>query len=170
MSASLTLYERTADLEAVHSWLMESGGELTPEIEERLDAAEGAFDEKAERVALKIREMEATARAVKEEADRLAARVRSMENGARSLKEYLRMQMERADRPEIKRPLVTIRVHRSPPSARCLVPLQELDDHFVRLIPERFEFDAKAALAAHKAGEALPAGVEIVQGHHVRLY
>lgn len=170
MSAALTLYERTADLEVVHGWLIESGGELTPELLELLDSAEGAFDEKCERVALKVRELEATAKAVQEEADRLAARAKSLANGAKGLKGYLLRQMEDADRPEVRRPLITLRVQASPAAARCTVPVEQLPDALVRIVPESRVFDGRAALDAHKAGLALPAGVEITRGHHLRLY
>lgn len=168
--SGVALYERTEALAIVDQWLMESGGELTPEIEELLEQAAGQWADKVERVALKVRELEATAKAVKEEADRLAARVKALENGARSLKGYLQQQLNAIEVREVKRPLVTVRLQNSPPAARCAVPVEALPPELVRVIPERREFDARAALAAHKAGAALPAGVEIVQGTHVRLY
>lgn len=168
--STLTLYERTADLATVHDWLVESGGELTPEIAELLDKAEGAFDAKCERVALKIRELEALAKAVEVEADRLAARQKALANSAKSLKGYLLTQLQHADRPEVKGTLVTIRVQASPARARCLVDVSALPAELVRIIPESRDFNGSAALAAHKAGQPLPAGVEIVQSHHIRLY
>lgn len=174
----LRLYDHTAALETVHEWLIESGGELTPEIEALLDEAEDAFAAKAERVALKVREMETEAKAVKEEADRLAARARSLERGARSLKDYLHEQCFAAGQTVVKGRLATVRVQKSPVSALCTIPedaLAELKNdpayaRFVREIPASYRFDARAAIEAVKAGEELPEGIYTEQRTHVRIY
>lgn len=174
----LRLYDHTAALETVHDWLIESGGELTPEIEALLEEAEEGFAEKAERVALKVREMEAEAKAAKEEADRLAARARSLERGARSLKDYLLEQCHRIGKHVVKGALATVRVQKSPPSALCTIPedaLAELKNdpayaRFIREIPASYRFDARAAIEAVKAGEELPEGIYTEQRTHVRIY
>lgn len=49
---SPSLWQRGADLEAIGQQIAEAGGELTPEIEAQLDALEGSFDAKAERIYL----------------------------------------------------------------------------------------------------------------------
>lgn len=176
---ALTLYDHTEALATVHDWLIEAGGELTPEIEELLEQAEGDFATKAERVALKIREMEATAEAVEAEASRLSARAKALKAGAKSLKDgYLHVQMLKAGAKEIKRPLVTLRVQNSPMSAVCALPAERLatlrEDRdyapYIVEVPASYRFDAKAAIAAAKAGEALPEGIYTEQRTHVRLY
>jgi hypothetical protein len=175
----LTLYDHTEALATVHEWLIEAGGELTPEIEELLEQAEGDFETKVERVALKIREMEATAEAVKSEADRLAARAKALKKGAESLKDgYLHVQMLKAGAQAVKRPLATVRVQNSPLSAVCAIPAERLAEFrndcdyapFIIEVPATYRFDAKAAIAAAKAGEVLPEGIYTEQRTHVRIY
>lgn len=174
----LRLYDHTAALETVHEWLIESGGELTPEIEALLDEAEADFAAKAERVALKVRELEAEAKAVKEEADRLAARAKAAANGARSLKDYLLEQCHAAGQLAVKGKLATVRVQNSPMSALCTIPAESMADlksdpeyaPYIAEIPVSYRFDAKAAIEAAKAGAELPAGIYTEQKTHVRIY
>ena len=58
----------------VDAVIAENEGDVDAALEKALDEIAGAFDEKAERVALYIRERHALAKAIKEEEDRLAAR------------------------------------------------------------------------------------------------
>lgn len=174
----LRLYDHTEALETVHEWLIESGGDLTPEIEALLDEAESDFTVKAERVALKVRELEAEAAAVKEEADRLAARSRSAANGARSLKDYLLEQCHAAEQLVVKGKLATVRVQNSPLSALCAIPADSLAKYrdlpeyapYITEIPVSYRFDGRAAIDAAKSGEELPAGIYTEQRTHLRIY
>jgi len=162
-----TLYAIGEDLEAVYRTLEENGGDLTPELEKALFSLEGMFEEKAERVALMIRQMQAHAETVGIEERRLASRRKALENGANGLREYLRHWLERFEKMELRRPLVTIRIQQSPPAAKCTVPAIPPD--FVRVIPERYEFDATKAIEMWRSGQPLPAGVEVTRGTHLRI-
>lgn len=174
----LRLYDHTEMLETVHDWLIESGGELTPEIEALLDEAEEGFAAKAERVALKIRELETEAKAVKEESDRLAARAKSLDRGAKSLKEYLHEQCHAAGQLAVKGKLATVRVQNSPLSAVCSIPADSLAKYralpeyapYITEVPVSYRFDGRAAIDAAKSGEELPAGIYTEQRTHLRIY
>ena len=92
----MRLYEAVAQLEVISGWIEEhadeilaNGGALTPELEALLTEAEGTLAEKAERVALKVRELQAEAEAVKVEATRLSQRAKTATYAADSLKDYL---------------------------------------------------------------------------------
>lgn len=175
MTAAIKLYDCTDALEIVHQWLEESGGELTPAIEELLAEAEGTFDQKAERVALKIREMQATADACATEARRLQARDKALNRSADSLKAYLLHQMQTAGRQEIKRPLATLRVQQSPPSIlHTPTATEELArdpawQRFVVTVPAQYRIDSKALIDAWRAKQAVPADAVIAQGQHLRI-
>lgn len=174
MATALKLYETTDELLTVREFLLESeDGELTPEMEQLLDHATGNFDEKVERVALVIRELVASAKGINDEAERLAARARSAERAASRLKAYLLAQLLRADVKKVERPLATVRVQANPPSVRSsLAPEAVLalrQTPLVRVIPERVELDSKSIITAWKAGEALPEGVTVEQGCHLRI-
>lgn len=166
---SAPLYALGDDLEAVYDALAENGGDLTDELAAALDAAQGAFDGKAERVGLMVRSLLAHADAVDAEAKRLSARAAAAKKAAEGLKGYLHAQLVRLERREVKGALVTLRVQASPASARCTIDPAFLPAPLTRQIPARVEFDARAALAAHKSGVPLPDGVEIVQGTHLRV-
>lgn len=170
---TLKLWQIGDELEAVRGMLYEAEGELTPEIEAALESAEGAFEEKAERVALFIRELLSNAKAVKEEAQRLSGRAATYERTAESLKHYLQAQMERAEIPKVEGKLVTVRLQKSPPSVVSTLSDDELrfvvPAAFVTIIPETAKPNAKAIIETWKSGMSLPEGLSVVQSTHVRI-
>ena len=146
------LYELADMRDVLSDWLDETEGELTPMLDEILTELSGKIDEKIERVALFIREQVATAKAIGEEADRLTQRRKVREKAADSLKMYLQSQMERLGKTKVEGLLATVALQRNPPSVRTfLEPTYTLDtERFVRVIPERVEWDRKALLDAWK--------------------
>jgi hypothetical protein len=173
-SAPLRLYEYADDLLAVRAMLLDSeDGELTPEMEAKLDAAVGNFDVKVEQVAFVIRELTAEAKAIDEEAARIAKRAKVRTNAVARLKSYLQGQLERADVRKVERPLVTVRLQANPPSVRHVLTSEQLAGQeyapFVRVVPERYELDAKNVVTAWKAGEPLPEGVTVEMHSHLRI-
>lgn len=178
----IKLYEAAAQLEVVNGWIEEhgddilaNGGELTPELAALLDEAEGTLAVKAERVALKVRELLAEAEAVKVEATRLTQRAKTASYAADSLKAYLHRTMEAAGIPTIKGTLVTVAVQKNPPSVHGELSPEAIHDlyedgaKFASMIPAQFVLDKKAVIAAHKAGEKIPAGLEVLQGTSLRI-
>lgn len=164
-----SLYEIGAEMEAIYSALQENGGELTEDLAAALDAIGEAFEIKVERTGLVVRQLGAQAEVVKAEAKRLNERAAGLEKAAANLKEYLRYHMVMAGRDAVKGPLLTVRVQSSPPSAVLHGTLDDLPPEFVRVVPESRVFDAKAAIAAHKAGVHLPECIAVHQSTHVRL-
>lgn len=180
--AGIRLYEAAAQLETVNGWIEEhadeilaNGGELTPELSALLDLAEGTLAEKAERVALKVRELQTEAEAIKVEATRLTQRAKTATNAADSLKDYLHRTMEAAGIPSIKGTLVTVAIQKNPPSVKGEISPDALHDlyfdqsPFALMIPQTFTLDKKAVIAAHKLGAAIPAGLEVTQGTSLRI-
>lgn len=187
MSAVLKLYECTDDLLTVREWLDEqrdaiiaAGGECPSELAELLDMADGQFAEKAERVALFVRELGATAKAEREEARRLLERAEHHERAAEALKAYLLLNMQRAKVKKVEGKLVTVRVQASLASVESALTDDELARlytlgtiqgvrPFVRRIPETYSLDKQAVKEAAALGEPIPAGVSVVRGNHVRI-
>lgn len=112
-STARRLWEWTADYEAVVAEIMDAGGELTPELEERLAQVEGAWDTKAERVAQVIRNLEAEEKLLRDEAARVVDRARVRGNAAENLRAYLLREMDRTGRAAVKTPLATIGIGES---------------------------------------------------------
>ena len=184
MTATLRLYEATDALDTVREWLLEhddeiraSEGALPDELAALLEEAEGTFREKAERVALFIRELLANAEAVKAEEARLCARRKHYEKSAEGLKAYLLFQMQAAEIPKIEGKLITLRVQKSPPSVKVLIEQEKLAEMrespetmlYVETVPESYRVDTDYAKAIWKNGGTLPQGIEITQKSHVRI-
>lgn len=174
MSAPLTLYAIGDELERVKEMLYAAEGELTPEIEEALNAVELSFSEKAERVALYCRELLSSSKAVDEEAARLSARAKGYMSAAENLKGYLQAQMERAELMKVEGKLVTVRLQKSQPSvvapAFTQDELDTISPVFVRVVPEIRTLDKKAVLTHWKGtGTSGIPGVEVVQSLHLRI-
>lgn len=184
----LKLYEATEALDIVHEMIIEAGGELTPEIEELLGLATGDFDEKAQRVALKVKELEATEAAEKAQADSISqtvvafhlARSRSAGTAAKSLKAYLCRELIKAGGEagprSIKGKLAALRVQKnSKPSVKVTTTdpsfLERLWALSTRWATKKVDYtlNSDEVLLAAKLGEQIPEGIAIEQGYHVRI-
>jgi hypothetical protein len=138
-----------------------------------LDALEGAFEDKAERIGLLIREREVSADAAKAEADRVAAIAKSHANTAMRLKEYLHAQMLRTGTKSVDTPVIRIRVQRNTqPTCAYVGDMDELPAQFQRI---KIEVDKRAALEAWEQTNGdpnkrtAPDGFAIAWGTHVRI-
>lgn len=184
-ATAIRLYEAVDGIDTVREWidehaeeLLAAGGDLDqlPELAELLELAEGQLAGKVESVGLYIRELTATAAAIKEEAQRLDARARHALAAAASLKRYLLINMERAELKRVDGKLVTVRVQASPPAVTHDLTDEDLRALYVIPVGPRFvtrtevfAIDRKVALTAEQAGEALPAGVHVTRGTHIRI-
>lgn len=182
MSATVTLYELTSQLQILDAQIEEraaeidaNGGALPDDLAALLDDAEEAFDAKVERVALYIKTLGHTAVAVATERDRLAARVKALDTAKAALTEYLKRSLEAAGKKDVKGTLANVAIQNSPPSvtsvldAPALARLHEAYVDLIDLVPETYKLNAKAVIAAHKAGRALPNGVLVTSGTHLRI-
>ncbi len=161
------LWEIADELETVAAEIAEAGGELTPELEARLDAIGGAFDAKVERVALAVRNYEVNAEAAKLEEDRLAAIRKSHERSAAGLKRYLLVTMRRAGNLKVETPRARVRVQKnSQPSIRWTGGLDDLPDPYRRVTVEP---DLQRVREDLKAGAEPPDGFVVDVGYHVRI-
>lgn len=91
--------------------------EAGEDYSDTLEAIETAIEDKAESIARIIKSLEAQAEAIKAEEKRLADRRKHFENEASRLKEYLKENMEKADKAKIKTPLFTISLRNGPAKA-----------------------------------------------------
>jgi hypothetical protein len=192
-ASTLKLYEATDAIEIVRGWILEhdeelraNEGALPDELAELLAKVEGDFNQKAERVALFIREMLATGKAIKIEEERLYARRKSMENAADWLKRYLETNMLIAEKMRIDGQLVTLRIQKNPPSlARDrefsqdeLEALWVDDPALVVFTPAAYALNGSAVIAASRKTDATGkvigyecsiAGLRVQQGASLRI-
>lgn len=166
-SKKLALWAISTELEEIGAALAEAGGELTPELAERLDLMAGAFEDKAESIALFVKECEANARAAEMEAERLGGIQEHFERKAQGLKSYLLAAMRRTGRTSVRTPLVRVWEQRNGrPSIRYVGDLDALPAEYVRT---KREVDTQYAYVEHSAGAKLPEGFIVEHGTHLRV-
>lgn len=163
----LKLYEIAAELDAVVSELIDTGGVLTTELEARLDSLQGALTAKVERTALVIRQLEAQAESARVESRRLADLASARSASAKRLKEYVMFNMADAGVRKIEGELVNVSVCKNGrPSIIWTGTDEDLPDLFRRV---RVDADTDAAYKKLKSGEALPDGFQVNYGQHLRI-
>lgn len=167
---SKALWALTDELAEVGALIADEGGELTPELEARLDALEGALEAKVERIALYIRESQTLADGAKAEKDRLAAIEKAHTRKVDGLKEYLLRCMSGAGRERVETSRARVRLQRSgTPSIDYAGDLDALPGSFVRVVPESKVLDKQAITQAIRDGEDPPEGVVVRYSVGVRI-
>ncbi len=166
-----SLWAITDELSEVGALIAEAGGELSPELEARLDAVEGAFEQKVERVVLYIRHVQLLAENAKAEQDRLTKSRKYWEAQADGLKNrYLLGALTKAGVSRVETERARVRVQKSGPSIQFHGDQLDLQKQFVRVIPESVEVDKKALADVERSGGELPDGVTAQYGQSVVIF
>lgn len=154
----MTLYEINNQIqEALEKAVDPETGEINENMYAYLDELTLARDEKAENVALWIKNLKADAAAIKEEAKNLSVRARVAENRADRLTDYLQYCLH-GDKFSTARVSVSYRHSKK----------VEFDENRLSEVPEQFlrykdpELDKKAVTDALKAGQEVP-GCKLVE-------
>lgn len=174
MPSTLKGHELAGEWRALDELLLESEGELTPEIEQLLAQLEATTTDKLEKIGLVAQRYTNTAKAIKLEEERLAARRKAHENGAAKLKAYAGRILDEIGQPFVKGVLCSVAWQNNPESIdgelseAQLRELAVVAPEIVRIIPEKLELDRKAALEYSRTF-ALPEGLAVTRGRHVRI-
>ena len=170
MSKPLSLYTIDDDLLQLEEALIESGGEITPEMEEQFDDLLQMRADKVAGYVAMIRQFEASASAVKDERQRLQGYERSLGNAAKALKDRLCHSMAQRGETEHVTPIGKVKRQRS--GSRpvvLLVDAEALPEHF-----QRRSVAADLAALKHALGEDDPAAVRVAEfgeaSEYVRIY
>lgn len=167
-----TLYDLVGEYRQIEADLLANGGEMTQEIEERMEAIGDALPVKLERYYHVERNLRAAAEAAKEEAARLAGLAKVRTNAADRMKERAHEAMKAAEIDRLE--TATVRRRRQPGGysvqvAESVLP-EFLPDEFRRHTPAKFAVDKKAVTDAHKAGRELPDGITVARGESLVDY
>lgn len=164
--SKLKLWEVSDELDAIFNELHEAGGEMTPELEERLAKMSEEFDTKVEWIALKVKEAEANETAAKAEADRLLKIARAFGRSAKSMKGYVFAEMQRQNLDTVKthRAKVSV-VQNSRPSIKWEGDPKKAPFLFQKIA---VTIDGNAAYDAWQR-DSLPEGFTVEKGSHVRI-
>jgi hypothetical protein len=155
-----TLYDLTKEGMEIADMLGETLGELTPELEARLDALMKEGPERIEAAAKVVRMMEADAKACEDEADRLRERSRSFTAQADKLKQRMTFCLDAAFGGKVKTPLFTIWTQKS--ADRTVAELlpgvtpEMLQSERPDLVRVKVELDRQKCVELFKAHAELP--------------
>ena len=164
------LWEIGDELAQIGAEISENGGELTPELEARLNALEGSFFEKVTKCALLARERGTLADGAAAEKDRLAAIEKADRRTADNLMAYINGCMAAAGIDKVDTARARVRRYKSgTPSMHFIGDLADLPERLVKVVPEARSFNKSEAAAMLKAGEELPTGVRAEYSHYVRI-
>jgi Siphovirus Gp157 len=156
----MTLYSLSEEGIQISDILTENEGELTPELEARLDALMLSGQESMEAAAMVVKQLEGSATACEEESKRLRERAKAFSDNAQRLKDRMVVALDSAFNGKIKTPLFTIWAQSTAPTVVVdLAPgytAEMLHDEHPKLVRVKMEIDRPAVLAAWKAGEELP--------------
>lgn len=162
-----TLYQLTDDYLALAAQIADMDVS-TEAMTEALDDLRYPLEEKASKVAMIARNMEATAAAIKAAEADMAARRRALEARAAHLRDYLLVNMTRAGISKIDSPYFALSVRDNPPAVVI---------DFESYIPEEYMRqpetpppvpDKKAIAAAIKAGREVP-GAHLASSQRVDI-
>lgn len=153
----MKLYEIPLEFAVLETALVESDGELTPELEKRLDDFLRSGKDKLEGGAMVMRGLELEAEACRTEAKRLTERAGQIDNNVGRLKKLILYALDGAFGGKVKTALFTIWGQTSAITMQMdLAPgvdLIELPENFVRTKRELAKDAVKEAI---KKGEPIP--------------
>ena len=163
MSASrsnLTLYDLSLEGVQINELLYLNEGELTPELEARLDALIQTGPERVEAAAMVVRGLEASADACAAEAERLAKRAASFHANAAYLKERMTMVLDCAFNGKLKTDKFTVWTQQAADNVSFEVAeghtIDEVEQANPALVRVKKELDKIALKDAFKADKPLP--------------
>lgn len=176
MQVARHLYEIASDLDAIGCLLIDNGGDLTPEIEAKLEALDGEFEHKAERIALFARELERLSEGAKREADLMAKLAKGRAAAAERLKFYLLTTLQSLGRQKVETDRCRIRRQRNGQASVEIpnkAPLVLLGVATERTVVE-YDVDKAALLEKWNSGEAgqralVECGVTVEIREHLRI-
>ena len=143
----MKLYELTEELEQLQSMLIESGGEITEELEELMSRNEAAVKDKMKGYIMVIKELKAREQAALEEKRRLDTISKKAGRAADRLKSYILHHMEVMDVRSVDTDLGKVYVARASKGKLVInKPVEELPPSFAKYVKEPDKDAIKAAL------------------------
>lgn len=154
----MKLYDIPMEAAEIEAILADSGGELTPELEARINDFMSGGKDKIETAAMVVRSLESDAEVCEGEAKRLKARADSLTNSVARLKGLMLAAVDGGFGGKVKTAKFTVWGQTSAPGHEIILkdPLTvaDLPAKFLRITPP--EINKKELLAAFEAGDFIP--------------
>jgi hypothetical protein len=161
------LYELSNELAVINDEIISADGELTPDLEARLDSVALDFRAKSQNIAKWTLDIAGVESMIETEIARLQRKKRVAENLRARLLAYVKGCMEQADVQKIESPTITLRIQKNPASVEILAE-DKLPAKFIR-IKQIAELDKTGMLAALKNGEDVPGARLVTERTHLRI-
>jgi hypothetical protein len=161
------LYEMSTELATINNEIISADGELTPDLEARLDSVSLDFKAKSHGIAKWTLDIAGVESMIETEIARLQRKKRVAENLRTRLLAYIKDCMEQADVQKIESPTITLRIQKNPPSVEILAE-DQIPAKFTR-IKQITEIDKTGMLAALKTGEEVPGARLVTEKTHLRI-
>lgn len=162
------LYDLSAELATINDEIIDAQGEITEELETRLDTMNLALDKKAEGIGRWMLNLTGRQDSLDQEIARLTARKKAAKNLQGRLKEYVRDCMARAGKTKFEFNTFTFRVQKNPASLEILLE-PAIPAKYLTIIPEQRVVDKKAVLDDLKKGIEVDGARLITDRTHLRI-
>jgi hypothetical protein len=161
--SSLSLYNLSVEGAELYSIIESMEGELTPEIEARLDELIKVAPERVEAAAMVVQSLQGSASVCQQESMRLAERAAALDKNAQHLKDRMAMIVDNVFGGKVKTNRFTVWTQQSADhvafdvmEGRTIEDVEKADPSLVRI---KKELDKLALKDKFKKGEALPPSV-----------
>jgi hypothetical protein len=162
------LYELSNELSTINDSIISADGEISTELENRLDATSLDFKAKSQGIAKWILDISGGESIIDEEIARLQRKKRVAENLRTRLLAYIKGCMEQADVKKIESPTITIRIQKNPSSVE-IVDAEKIPAKYTR-IKQVTEIDKSSILSDLKNGDDIPGTRIVTDKTHLRIH
>lgn len=162
----LSLYNIEQEYQELSSLLVDAGGELTPELEERLQINKDNLTVKAVNYGYVIKDLEAEVEAIDVEIKRLTALKKSRESAIGRLEIGIKGAMELYEIDEVK--LGTIKINFRKSTAVEITDEALIPELFKEAVPATYKISKKDISDVLKAGETVP-GARLVNNKNLKI-
>jgi hypothetical protein len=163
--SKLTLYDVAAEGAIITDILEANEGELTPELEERLERLMQEGPERIEAAAMVVQNLMASALVCEQESMRLKARAVSFENNAKRLKDRMTVALDMAFGGKVKTCRFTVWTQKAADTTAFDLAeeftLDMLKEDHPELVRVKLELDKTACKQALERGDTLPEAVYV---------
>lgn len=172
MSNSMSLYDVAKEGMELEDILLASDGEITPEVEARLDSFLKLGKEKIDAACKVVQALTASSEACIEEAKRLNERASSFLRNRDTLKARILGAVDAAFDGKVKTNLFTVWGQTSAPSVSFEVEpdadLASIQKVYPEVVRTKYELDKQTLKSMRAQGVALPSAVTVTEGEGTR--
>lgn len=173
-----SLFQLTSEQREIEEILWENGGELTPELEERMNDNQEALVVKADNYSVLIRRFGSASDSIDKEIKRLTALKKTADNAVKRLKGNVENCMKVNKINILEGSMTRFSFKKNPPSVlvdeeKVLSPYQKNVQELIAILPSYIkvttEVSRSAIMGLKKENKPIPAGAQIVQGESLQM-